>query len=52
MIQVQSSMFPLFDLNPQNYVENIYEAEKEDFEKAEHTVYGSSRILLPVVKSE
>ncbi len=50
MIQVQSSMFPLFDLNPQNYVENIYKAEKSDFEKAEHTVYGTSRILLPVVR--
>lgn len=50
MIQIQSSMFPLFDLNPQNYVENIYQAEKSDFEKAEHTVFGTSRILLPVVK--
>lgn len=50
MIQVQSSMFPLFDLNPQNYVENIYQASPADFEKAEHTVYGTSRILLPVVK--
>ena len=51
MIQVQSSMFPLFDLNPQKYVENIYEATPEDFEKAEHRVYGTSRILLPVVKN-
>ncbi len=50
MIQVQSSMFPLFDLNPQKYVESIYEATPEDFEKAEHSVFGTSRILLPVVK--
>lgn len=50
MIQVQSSMFPLFDLNPQKYVENIYEAEKSDFEPAEHSVFGTSRILMPVVK--
>jgi putative CocE/NonD family hydrolase len=50
MIQVQSSMFPLFDLNPQNYVENIYKAAPDQFEKAEHTVFGTSRILLPVVK--
>ncbi len=50
MIQIQSSMFPLFDLNPQKYVENIYEAEKSDFEKAVHTIFGTSRVLLPVVK--
>lgn len=50
MIQVQSSMYPLFDLNPQNYVENIYNAERSDFEKATHKVYGSSKILFPVNK--
>jgi putative CocE/NonD family hydrolase len=50
MIQVQSSMFPLFDLNPQKYVENIYEAVDADFESAEHTVYGDSKIVLPIVK--
>lgn len=49
MIQVQSSLFPLFDINPQNWVENIYEAEESDFEKAVHHVYGSSRIIFPVV---
>jgi hypothetical protein len=50
MIQIQSSMFPLFELNPQNYVENIFDAELEDFERAEHRVYGTSRIVLPLVK--
>jgi putative CocE/NonD family hydrolase len=50
MIQVQSSMFPLFDMNPQNWVENIYEAEESDFEKATHQVYGTSQIVLPIVK--
>lgn len=49
MIQVQSSMFPLFDLNPQKYIDNIYHAKDEDFESAVHTVYGSSRIILPIV---
>ena len=49
MIQIQSSMFPLFDLNPQNYVENIYQAEDGDFQSALHTVYGDSRIILPIV---
>ena len=50
MIQVQSSLFPLFDINPQKWVDSIYEAEVSDFEKANHKVYGSSRITLPVVK--
>ncbi|MCO4291250.1 CocE/NonD family hydrolase [Solitalea sp. MAHUQ-68] len=35
MIQVQSTWFPLVDRNPQKYVENIYEARDEDFQKAE-----------------
>ena len=48
MIQVQSSMFPLFDMNPQNYVEDIYQAERTDFEVAMHQVFNSSRIILPV----
>lgn len=50
MIQVQSSMFPLFDINPQKYVNNIYEAKDEDFEKANHTVFGDSEIILPITK--
>jgi len=50
MIQIQSSMFPLFDLNPQKYIENIYNAEDEDFEAAEHFIFGDSQILLPVLK--
>lgn len=50
MIQVQSSMFPLFDINPQKYIENIYNAKDDDFEKARHSIYGDSQILLPVKK--
>ncbi|MFT5778689.1 MAG: putative CocE/NonD family hydrolase [Crocinitomicaceae bacterium] len=50
MIQVQSSMFPLFDLNPQKYVENIYDATDEDFESAKHTIYGDSRIVFPLAR--
>lgn len=50
MVQIQSSMFPLFDINPQKWVDSIYEAETEDFETAFHTVSGSSRITLPLVK--
>ncbi|SMD32314.1 hypothetical protein SAMN04488029_0658 [Reichenbachiella faecimaris] len=38
MVQVQSSWFPLVDINPQTYVENIFEAQPEDFVKAKHFV--------------
>ena len=38
-VQIQSSWFPLFDRNPQKYVENIFEADEEDFVKATHRVY-------------
>jgi putative CocE/NonD family hydrolase len=42
MIQVQSTWFPLFDRNPQKYVENIYKAEETDFIKATHRVFHST----------
>ena len=41
MIQVQSTWFPLVDINPQKYVENIYQAKEDDFVKATHKVYTS-----------
>jgi len=50
MIQIQSSAFPLFDINPQNYIENIYDAEKKDFVPAIHKVYSNSNIVLPIKK--
>jgi len=53
MIQIQSSWFPLFDRNPQKFV-NIYSCAPEDFTKAEikilHQQQAASRILLPVIK--
>jgi len=45
MVQIQSSMFPLFDRNPQNYVTNIYEANDSDFAKANHRIYSGSKIV-------
>jgi uncharacterized protein len=39
MVQVQSSWFPLADINPQKYVENIFKANKEDFIKATQRIY-------------
>jgi len=41
MVQVQSTWFPLFDRNPQKYVDNIFEAEAEDFVTATQRVYHS-----------
>ena len=41
-IQIQSSFFPFIDMNPQNYVENIFEAEATDFVSAMHTIYHSA----------
>lgn len=39
MIQIQSTWFPLVDLNPQKYVDNIFLAGEGDFIKATHRVY-------------
>lgn len=41
MIQVQSTWFPLVDINPQKYVDNIFMAQEEDFVKAKYRVYRS-----------
>ena len=50
MIQVQSSWFPLTDLNPQQF-ENINKAKDADFVKETIKVYhNSSKIILPVIK--
>ena len=49
-IQVQSTWFPLIDLNPQTYVDNIFKAEEEDFKTQTHTVYTSSNIEFSVMK--
>ncbi len=42
MIQIQSSWFPLFDRNPQKFVD-IYNAEETDFQKARQRVYHSPK---------
>ncbi len=52
MVQVQSTLFPVYDRNPQKYVENIFFAKPSDYQKATVTiVYGgaqSSAVLLPI----
>ncbi len=40
MIQIQSSMFPFYDVNPQTFTD-IYHAKARDFKKAENRVYFS-----------
>jgi putative CocE/NonD family hydrolase len=49
-IQVQSTWFPLIDLNPQTFVPNIYKAKEEDFKKQTHTVFNDSKIEFTVLK--
>ncbi|WP_075341895.1 CocE/NonD family hydrolase [Tenacibaculum agarivorans] len=49
-IQVQSTWFPLIDLNPQTYVDNIYKADKKDFKTQTHTVFTDSSIEFSVLR--
>jgi predicted acyl esterase len=53
MVQIQSSWFPLYDRNPQKFVENIFNAKPGDYTKATQTVMRSaaeaSAVWLPVV---
>ncbi len=49
-VQVQSTWFPLIDLNPQTYVENIFEADAADFKTQTHTVFTDSSIEFSVVE--
>lgn len=46
MVQVQSSWFPLIDLNPQTYVPNIFDAHPEDYIPATQRVYETSSIRV------
>jgi putative CocE/NonD family hydrolase len=42
VVQIQSSLFPLQDRNPQTWVENIFDADEDDFVKATHRIYRST----------
>lgn len=52
MIQIHSTWFPYIDRNPQKWVDNIYEAEADDFIKAEITVTGGSQVIIGVREEE
>jgi len=53
MIQIQSSWFPLYDLNPQTFVSNIFWAKPSDYRKATQRIYHepgeASFVELPIV---
>ncbi|MFZ1870462.1 MAG: CocE/NonD family hydrolase [Steroidobacteraceae bacterium] len=53
MVQIQSSVFPVYDRNPQTYVPNILFAKPADYRKATVTIMrgpdAPSAVLLPLV---
>jgi uncharacterized protein len=53
MVQIQSSWFPMFDRNPQTFVD-IYHAKDADYRKATHKIFRSatlpSFVTLPVLE--
>jgi uncharacterized protein len=55
MVQVQSSWFPLYDRNPQTFVENIFFAKPADYQKATIKIFvggpHGSFVDLPVVNA-
>ncbi|MDO7842465.1 CocE/NonD family hydrolase [Sphingomonas immobilis] len=56
MVQVQSSLFPLYDRNPQTFVPNIFLARPSDYKAATVTLMhggaGASAVMLPVVAED
>ncbi len=54
MVQVQSSLYPLYDRNPQSWVPSIFNAEAKDYVPATQTIHwgggDASAVWLPVVK--
>ena len=53
MVQIQSTWFPVIDLNPQKFVPSIYKATAGDFVPATQRIYCSSdmpsHLVLPVM---
>ena len=54
MVQVQSTLFPLYDRNPQRFVANIFEAKLDEYQTATQRVWHqpgqASFITLPIVE--
>jgi putative CocE/NonD family hydrolase len=53
MVQVQSSLFPIYDRNPQTFVPNIFYAKAGDYRKASQSIFHggatASAVYLPIV---
>ena len=53
VVQVQSTLFPLYDRNPQTYVDNIFNAKPTDYKTVTESVYhggpNASSVRLPIV---
>jgi len=43
MVQVQSTWFPLYDRNPQTFVDNIFLANESDYKSATQQIYRSPK---------
>ena len=56
MVQIQSSWFPLYDRNPQTFVQNIFWAKPADYKAATQRIYHApnqaSFIEMPVVTNQ
>jgi uncharacterized protein len=54
MVQIQSTLFPLYDRNPQTFVPNIFYANASDYRSATISILRTKRqasaVWLPVVK--
>lgn len=49
-VQVQSTAYPLFAVNPQKFLENQHKASKEDYTKAFVKIFGNSYLEADVLK--
>ncbi len=53
MVQIQSTLFPLYDRNPQTFVPNIFNAKAADYQRESITILRAknqpSAVWLPVV---
>ena len=54
LVQIQSSWFPIYDRNPQTFVENVSWAKPGDYQQATQRVYhekeSASFVDLPVAR--
>jgi len=53
MVQIQSSLFPLYDRNPQTWVDNIFNAKPGDYKPATQSIVHApgqaSAVWLPIL---